>query len=229
VKAWCALAGTIKQAPNSSLPSPCRRIFAACSVLSNSKGDVSPEQAKPAPGKRRHQGTEEKKNTSNRRCANNNRPQDSKPGVERPLRIGVAPIKALTQSTRPAPRPPQNRVQLVRCKQQGSGRAPRPGGAQSGSGVRSGGAGRGGGTRATRRGADTRYWWGGDINQGGQIWTNSNGCGGEWNGKQTAPNRSLSIAFQKKILAFLVAEGYLIQRVAKTTSQHHFLAGHTQL
>ncbi len=40
---------------------------------------------------------------------------------------------------------------------------------------------------AARAGTNTKYWWGDDIQQDGQVWANCDGCGSEWDGKQTAP------------------------------------------
>ncbi len=38
-----------------------------------------------------------------------------------------------------------------------------------------------------RAATDTKYWWGDDIQQDGQVWANCRGCGSQWDGKQTAP------------------------------------------
>jgi formylglycine-generating enzyme required for sulfatase activity len=40
---------------------------------------------------------------------------------------------------------------------------------------------------SARAGTKTDYWWGDDINQGGKIWANYDGCGGRWDGKKTHP------------------------------------------
>jgi formylglycine-generating enzyme required for sulfatase activity len=38
-----------------------------------------------------------------------------------------------------------------------------------------------------RAGTTTEYWWGNDVKQGGKVWANCDGCGSQWDGKQTAP------------------------------------------
>ncbi len=38
-----------------------------------------------------------------------------------------------------------------------------------------------------RAATNTKYWWGDDIQQNGQVWANCDGCGNEWSGKQTSP------------------------------------------
>jgi formylglycine-generating enzyme required for sulfatase activity len=40
---------------------------------------------------------------------------------------------------------------------------------------------------AARAGTETRYWWGDDIKEDGQVWANCYGCGSKWDGRQTAP------------------------------------------
>lgn len=40
---------------------------------------------------------------------------------------------------------------------------------------------------AARAGTETRYWWGDDIRQDGQVRANCDGCGSKWDGNQTAP------------------------------------------
>ncbi len=39
---------------------------------------------------------------------------------------------------------------------------------------------------AARAGADTKYWWGEDVKEGGKVWANCGGCGSQWDNKQTA-------------------------------------------
>lgn len=38
-----------------------------------------------------------------------------------------------------------------------------------------------------RAGSETRYWWGDAIDQDGKVWANSEGCGSQWDNKETAP------------------------------------------
>jgi formylglycine-generating enzyme required for sulfatase activity len=40
---------------------------------------------------------------------------------------------------------------------------------------------------AARAGTDTKYWWGNDIRQDGEVWANCYGCGSQWDNEQTAP------------------------------------------
>ncbi len=40
---------------------------------------------------------------------------------------------------------------------------------------------------AARAGTDTAYWWGDNLKQGGKVWANCDGCGSQWDGKQTSP------------------------------------------
>jgi hypothetical protein len=40
---------------------------------------------------------------------------------------------------------------------------------------------------AAGAGTKTAYWWGKDIRQDDKVWANCNGCGSQWDGKQTAP------------------------------------------
>jgi formylglycine-generating enzyme required for sulfatase activity len=40
---------------------------------------------------------------------------------------------------------------------------------------------------AARAGTESRYWWGDDIRQRGKVWAHCDGCGSEWDNKQTAP------------------------------------------
>ncbi len=45
---------------------------------------------------------------------------------------------------------------------------------------------------ATRAGSETKYPWGDDIKLGGKAMANCDGCGSQWDGKQTAPVDSFS-------------------------------------
>ncbi len=38
-----------------------------------------------------------------------------------------------------------------------------------------------------RAGTPTDYWWGDDIRQDGQVWANCDGCGSQWDNRQTSP------------------------------------------
>jgi formylglycine-generating enzyme required for sulfatase activity len=40
---------------------------------------------------------------------------------------------------------------------------------------------------AARAGSTTAYWWGNDIQRGKEVMANCDGCGSEWDNKQTAP------------------------------------------
>jgi formylglycine-generating enzyme required for sulfatase activity len=40
---------------------------------------------------------------------------------------------------------------------------------------------------ASRAGSTTKYSWGNEINLDGKVWANCNGCGSQWDNKQTAP------------------------------------------
>jgi formylglycine-generating enzyme required for sulfatase activity len=41
-----------------------------------------------------------------------------------------------------------------------------------------------------RAGTTTRYWWGEHVKQTGKVWANCDGCGSQWDRKQTAPTGS---------------------------------------
>jgi formylglycine-generating enzyme required for sulfatase activity len=40
---------------------------------------------------------------------------------------------------------------------------------------------------AARAGTQKNYWWGGEVNQAQKVRANCDGCGSEWDDKQTAP------------------------------------------